>query len=69
MRIKNKSHHEQALVEIQELFHAQFEPGHPRENELLNLYDAIVRYEDVYYPIGEQSKLQRFIAWLKWMLG
>lgn len=69
MRIKNEHENEKALGEVAELFDARFEYGTPRSKRLLKLVDAIARFEEYYYPLSERSKLQSFIAWLKWMLG
>lgn len=69
MRIKNEAENEKALAEVEEVFDARFDSETPRGKKLIKLVEAIDRFEEYHYPIGERSKLQSFIAWLKWMLG
>jgi hypothetical protein len=69
MRIKNDTQNTAALAKVAELFDARFDSETPRAKKLLKLVDAICRFEEYHYPIGERSKLQSFIAWLKWMFG
>lgn len=69
MRIKNEAENEKALAEVGEIFDARFDSETPRAKKLLKLVEAIERFEEYHYPIGERTKLQSFIAWLKWMFG
>ena len=69
MRIKNEIENEKALVEVTLFFDARFEYGTKRAKRLRKLVDAIERFEEYHYPIGDRTKLQGFIAWLKWMLS
>ena len=69
MRIKTEADNEAALAEVACLFDARFEHDTPRAKRLLKLVEAIERFEEYHYPIGERTKLQSFIAWLNWMLG
>jgi len=69
MRIKDEAQNEKALAETLEIFDARFDNDTPRARRLIKLVEAIECFEEYHYPIGKRTKLQSFIAWLKWMLG
>ena len=51
MRILNKIDHEKALARLSELMDHDYELCSPESEEMLELADAIVAFEEIYFPI------------------
>ena len=53
MRILNKIDHEKALARLSELMDHEHELGSPESDEMVELADAIVAFEEIYFRISD----------------
>ena len=56
MRILNKIDHEKALARLSELMDHDYELCSPESEEMFELADAILAFEEIHFPISDSSE-------------